>query len=58
MLVFFEEGKTLCMLPTGNVKRMQGLNQTLPGEGAQVAVDYENKIYDTQILKLHGILEI
>ena len=46
------------MLPTGNVERMQGLNQTLPGEGAQVAVDYENKIYDTQILKLHGILEI
>jgi hypothetical protein len=44
MLVFFEEGKTLCMLPTGNVKRMQGLNQTLPGEGAQVAVDYETKL--------------
>jgi hypothetical protein len=39
-------------LPTGNVKRTLGLNQTLY-EGAKVEVKYGKELYDAQILKLH-----
>ena len=58
MLVFFEEDKTSCMLPNGDVnKRILGSNQTL-SEGAKVEVDYEKERYEAQILKLHGKFNI
>ena len=57
MLVFFKEDKTTCILPIGNVKRILCSNQTLT-EGAKVEVDYENKLYEAQILKLYGKFNI
>ena len=58
ILVFFEEDKTSCMLPTGIVKRILGSNQTL-SEGAKVEVDYEKELlYEAQILKLRGKFNI
>jgi hypothetical protein len=53
MLVFFQEDKTTCILPTSKVRRILESNQTL-WEGAKVQVEYENKLFFAQILKLHG----
>jgi hypothetical protein len=44
-------------LPTGNVKRILGLNQTLY-EGAEVEIKYKKELYEAQILKIHGKVNI
>lgn len=53
MLVFFEEDKTTCILPTNAVNKILGSNQAL-SDGAKVEVMYEKKLYEAQVLKLHG----
>ena len=55
MLVFFKEDKTTCILPTNKVENIVGSNQTLY-EGSRVEIRYEKKLYEAQVLKLHGKL--
>ena len=53
MLVFFMEDKTTSILPTKKVEKIIGSSKTL-FEGSLVEISYEKKLYEAQVLKLHG----
>ena len=57
MLVFFDEDKTTCIIPTSRVEKVIGSDGTL-SEGSKVIVNYERKHYEAQVLKLHGKVKL